>query len=126
VTDLNEIIAETDPQFLAFLEIVKRLNAELTGVWSELLAQISEFKACNRIYIYIQTLNSEFLKKLSRTTIFYWFNRAVKQLDYGSTTVTIGGNVRLKVYHDGNLNIDKIQKLYHELQEAKNESKKET
>ena len=115
VTTLKEIIDETDPPFLAFVEVVKRLNTELTGVWSELLAKFSEFNACNRIYIYIQTLNSEFLKKLSRTTIFYWFNRAVKLLGYQSTTVSIGGNVRLKVYHGGNLDQGKIRQAYLEL-----------
>jgi hypothetical protein len=115
VTDLSEIIAETDPQFLSFVEVVKRLVVELTGVWGELLVENSESNACNRIYIYIQALDSEFLKKLSRATIFNWFNRAVKLLNYEATTVTIGGNVRLKVYHDGNLDANKIRKAYLEL-----------
>jgi hypothetical protein len=115
VTDLSEIIAETDPQFLAFVEVVKRLVVELTGVWGELLVENSECNACNRIYIYIQTLHSEFLKKLSRKTIFNWFNRAVKLLGYEPTTVTIGGNVRLKVYHSGNLDQNKIRQAYFDL-----------
>ena len=119
VTDLNEIIAEADPQFLAFVEVVKRLNAELTGVWGELLVRNSECHACNRIYTLLQEWHSE---NLSRRTTLRWFQRAVKQLDYEATTVTIGGNVRLKVYHDGNLDENKIRKLYHEIQEAKHES----
>jgi hypothetical protein len=115
VTDLSEIIAETDPLFLAFVEVVKRLVVELTGVWGELLVENSESNACNRIYIYIQALDSEFLKKLSRATIFNWFNRAVKLLNYEATTVTIGGNVRLKVYHSGNLDQNKIRQAYFDL-----------
>jgi hypothetical protein len=123
VTDLSEIIAETDPQFLQFVDIVKRIVAELTGIWGELLVENSECNTCNRIYIYIQALHSEFLKKLSRRTILYWFQRAVKLLGYEPTTVTIGGNVRLKVYHDGNLDQGKVRQLYAEM---KGVIKKET
>ena len=112
LTTLDEIIAETDPKFLAFVEIVKRIVAEVTGVWGELLVKNSECNQCNSIYNLLQTLHSE---NFSRRTILYWLQRAVKQLDYESTTIAIGGNVRLKVYHDGNLNQNKIRKLYHEL-----------
>jgi len=119
VTTLKEIIDETDPQFLAFVEVVQRLNTELTGVWGELLVGFLECNACNRIYILLQTLHSKNLGKLSRRTIFNWFNRAVKLLDYESMTVTIPtgnrGPVNLKVYHNGNLNKDKIREAYNEL-----------
>lgn len=123
LTKLDEIIAETDPQFLQFVDIVKRIVAELTGVWGELLVENSECHECNSIYILLQTWHSE---NLSRRTMLRWFQRAVKLLGYEATTVTIGGNVRLKVWHDGNMDEDKIRKLYHESQEAKNESKQET
>jgi hypothetical protein len=124
VTDLSEIIAETDPQFLAFVEVVKRVVAELTGVWGELLVKNSECHQCNRIYILLQTWHSENL--ISRRTTLRWLQRAVELLGYEATTITIGGNVRLKVYHDGNLDENKIRQAYFELKEAKNESEKET
>ena len=116
VTALSEIIAETDPQFLALVEVVKRGVAELTGVWGELLADFLEYHACNRI---LSIYKCDIPKNLSRMTIFRWFNRAVKLLGCQSTTVTIPtgnrGPVNLKVFHDGNLDQDKIRKLYNEL-----------
>jgi len=116
VTDLSEIIAETDPQFLAFVEVVKRVVAELTGVWGELLVKNSECHHCNRIYILLQTWHSENL--ISRRTTLRWLQRAVELLGYEATTITIGGNVRLKVYHDGNLDENKIRQAYFELKEV--------
>jgi len=116
VTDLSEIIAETDPQFLAFVETVKRLNAELTGVWGELLVEFLECHVCNKIYNLLQEWHS---KNFSRRTTLRWFQRAVELLGYQSTTITIStgnrGPVNLKVYHDGNLDASKIKQTYAEL-----------
>ena len=125
VTSLDELIAETNPQFLAFVEVVKRLNAELTGVWGELLVGFSECKQCNRVRTLLQALHSEFFNQFSRRTIFNWLSRAVEILGYESATITIGGNVRLKVYHNGNLDKSKILKLYAELNGDGNNEKEQ-
>ena len=137
ITDLDAIIAETDPEFLQFVEIVKDIVAEFGGIWGNLLdltkaenmIKFSECNACNRRRTLLATLHSE---NYTRKTLFNQLHRAVKILGYESTIVTIGGNVRLKVWHAGNLDIDKIRKLYaegqptaspavtaHEIQEAK-------
>lgn len=123
VTDLNEIIAETDPLFVAFKGEVARIQSEHSGVWMD-YAKISFRKLVieyNTIYNGAKT-NFPSARSLER-----WFYKAVKALGYIVTDVTIPGvRGRIKVYHDGDLNADKIRQAYHELKEAKNESKKET
>jgi hypothetical protein len=123
VTDLNEIIAETDPMFLAFKNEVARIQSQHSGAWMD-CAKISfrkfviEYKS---IYKNAKT-NFPSIRTLER-----WFYKAVETLGYTVEDVTIPGmRGRIKVYHDGNLDQDKIHELYNELQEAKNESKQET
>ena len=126
VTDLAELKAETDPAFLQFVETIKAIVAEYSGVWNELLVLISsqnmvefsELPNCTSIYNLVQNGNSE---NYIRKTMFYQLERAVKVLNYKATTIAIGGNVRLKVYHDGNLDQDKIREVYQQIQEAINE-----
>ena len=121
ITDLDDIIAETDPEFLQFVEVVKDIVAEFGGIWGNLLdmtkgenmSNFSESNACNRRRSLLATLDSE---KYTRATIFNQLHRAVKILGYESTIVTIGGNVRLKVWHAGSLDVGKIRELYAEVE----------
>lgn len=111
VTDLNEIIAETDPMFLAFKDEVAKIQSQYSGVWMD----CAKIRFCSNVIEYISIYKSAKAKIPAKETLNRWFYKAVELLGYESTTVTIGGNVRLKVYHDGNLDQDKIRKLYHEL-----------
>ena len=128
ITDLDEIIAETDPAYLAFVKIVEKITAEVSGVWGDLMVVLtnsenvinfSECHARNRTYILLRACHSElyniFVNK-SQRTVLRFLERAAKQLGYESTIVTIGGNVRLKVWHAGNLDVDKIRELYAEVE----------
>ena len=121
VTDLSEIIAETDPMFLVFKDEVARIQSQYSGVWMD----FAKIRFCSNVIEYISIYKSAKAKIPAKETLNRWFYKAVELLGYEATIVTIGGNVRLKVYHDGNLDQDKIRKLYHELKEAKNESKQE-
>ena len=122
VTTLKEIIDETDPVFVEFKNEIARIQSQHSGVWMD----GAKIRFCSNVVEYISIYKSAKAKIPAKETLNRWFYKAVELLGYESTIVTIGGNVRLKVWHDGNLNIEKIRKLYHELQEAKNESKKET
>ncbi len=123
VTDLNEIIAETDPLFVAFKGEVARIQSEHSGVWMD-YAKISFRKLVIEYIFYYNGAKTNFP---SARSLERWFYKAVKALGYIVTDVTIPGvRGRIKVYHDGDLNADKIRQAYHELKEAKNESKKET
>lgn len=110
VTDLNEIIAETDPMFLVLKDEVAKIQSQYSGVWM----------ACAKIrfdtlVIDNNSIYNDVKANFSDRTIYRWFNKTVELLGYESTIVTIGGNVRLKVYHDGNLDENKIRKAYLEL-----------
>ncbi len=123
ITDLDDIIAETDPEFLQFVEIVKDIVTEFGGIWGNLLdltkgENMSNFllsNACNRRRVLLATLES---KKYTRATIFNQLHRAVKILGYESAIVTIStgkrGPINLKVWHAGNLDAGKIRELYHQ------------
>jgi hypothetical protein len=111
VTDLSEIIAETDPLFLAFKDEVARIQSQYSGVWFD-YAKISFAK--------LVTDNKSIYKRcktnFSERTMYYWFQRAVTALGYIVTNVTIPSVPgRIKVYHDGNLDANKIRKAYFDL-----------
>jgi hypothetical protein len=111
VTDLNEIIAETDPMFLAFKDEVARIQSQYSGVWFDcakisftrlVIEYISIYKACKTNF--------------SHGLIQKWFTKIVQELGYIVTDVTIPSVPgRIKVYHNGNLDQDKIQQLYVEV-----------
>jgi hypothetical protein len=115
VTDLSEIIAETDPLFLAFKDEVARIQSQYSGVWMD----ASKLWFRKLVIEYISIYKSAKPKISSIRSLERWFNLAVKLLGYQSTTVTIPtgnrGPVNLKVYHDGNLDASKIKQTYAEL-----------
>ena len=111
VTDLSEIIAETDPQFLAFKDEVARIQSQYSGVWFD-CAKIS----FDTLVIDNKSIYNDVKTNFSERTMYRWFQRAVTALGYIVTDVTIPSVPgRIKVYHDGNLDKDKIRKAYHEL-----------
>lgn len=122
ITTLDEIIAETDPVFLAFKDEVAKIQSQHSGVWMD-YAKIRFRKHVLEYNIYYNDANR---KIPSERTLERWLHKAVEALGYVSSTVVVDDNVWLKVWHDGNMDEDKIRKLYHESQEAKNESKQET
>jgi len=122
LTTLDEIIAETDPKFVAFKDEVARIQSQYSGVLFD-YAKISFDTLVIEYNIYYNDVKTNF----SERTKYRWFQRAVTMLGYIVTDVTIPSVPgRIKVYHDGNLDQDKIRKAYFELKEAKNESKQET
>ena len=111
VTDLNEIIAETDPMFLAFKNEVAKIQSQYSGVWMD-AAKIS----FATLVIDNKSIYNDCKTNFSERTMYYWFNKAVEMLDYRATDVTIPGvRGRIKAYHDGNLDQVKIRKLYAEV-----------
>jgi hypothetical protein len=121
LTTLDEIIAETDPKFVAFKDEVARIQSQYSGVWFD-YAKISFDTLVIDYNIYYNDVKTNF----SERTKYRWFQRAVTILGYIVTDVTIPSVPgRIKVYHDGNLDQDKIRKAYFELKEAKNERKQE-
>jgi hypothetical protein len=111
LTTLDEIIAETNPMFLAFKDEVARVQSEYSGVWREYV----KFRMCTVVLESIFYYKDAQAKNPAKETLNRWFHKAVHLLGYESTIVTIGGNVRLKVWHDGNLDEEKIRKLYAEM-----------
>ena len=112
LTTLDEIIAETDPKFVAFTDEVARIQSEHSGVWRE----YAKIRIRKRVIVINNTMYKSAQPNFpSVRSIERWFQRAVELLGYESTIITIGGNVRLKVWHDGNLDENKIRKLYHEM-----------
>jgi hypothetical protein len=111
LTTLDEIIAETNPLFLAFKDEVARVQSEYSGVWRDYV----KFRMCTVVLESIFYYKDAQAKNPAKETLNRWFHKAVHLLGYESTIVTIGGNVRLKVWHDGNLDEEKIRKLYAEM-----------
>ena len=111
LTTLDEIIAETDPVFVAFKNEIAEMQSQHSGVW---LGGIKNYEvhACNRYNIYYK---DGLPKNFPKTTLKRWFHKAVEALGYVSSNVVVDGNVWLKVWHDGNLDQDQIRQLYHEL-----------
>jgi hypothetical protein len=115
LTTLDEIIAETDPVFVAFKDEVARIQSQYSAVWFE-LADFTFDTLVIEYNIYYNDVNRKNDRQnLSKRTLRRWFQRAVEALGYVSTNVVVDGNVWLKVWHDGNLDQDKIRKLYREL-----------
>jgi hypothetical protein len=119
LTTLDEIIAETDPMFLAFKDEVARIQTQYSGVWMDYAKITFDTLVIDNISIY-NDVNRKKGKKtakknLSKRTLRRWFEKAVKALGYVSANVVVDCNVWLKVYHNGNLDQNKIRQLYAEV-----------
>jgi len=80
-------------------------------VWRE----YAKIRMRNLVTEYNTIYKDAYRKNPSARTLERWFHKAVEALGYVSSNVVVDGNVWLKVWHDGNLDEDKIRELYAEL-----------
>ena len=112
VTTIKELKVETSEAFRALTSFIEDIVREHTGIWKDLIINSKHGQ---------NVTNNICLLHFGRAclptggTLNRWFYRAVSQLDYVSTNLICqksGVGVKLKVWHNGNLDVDKIRELY--------------
>jgi hypothetical protein len=114
VTTIKQLKVETSETFRALTAAVEEMVNNYTGVWFRML----------NTPLYENVINNRCLLHSCKAglptggTLQEWFYRVVAQLGLMSTTLTCQrsstgqGNATLKVWHNGNLDPDKIRALY--------------
>lgn len=118
LTTIKELLTETSTEFKEFTALIQEIVKVHSGGWKELIMNMSKNQnVISTMYL----LHSGFYSLPTGGTLQRWFNMAVSNLGYVSNNVNfpqLGLAKPLKVFHDGNLDMTKIEKLYQQVSSA--------